>query len=179
MKKFLNKLEDKVSTWFKGAPNLPSDARKWLGENAWWIVIVGIIITILSALRGLAFLEAQVSLQGTAARSYYVVSSASLDWLILTNIVSVSFLILQIVILILAVKPLKEMQKKGWVLLFATWLVSGISLVANASLTLGFASFIIAVLFGAVWLAVSGYFLFEIHGQFAHVERSKGVKKAK
>lgn len=178
MKKFLNKLEEKVFGWFKGAPNLPNDARKWLAENTWWIVIVGVILTVLSVLKSLASLEAQVSLRGTVAGSYYISTAAS-DWSIATGTIAVVFLILQIVLLFFAIKPLKEMQKKGWVLLFASWLVSGIALVINALLTLGVVSFIITILFGSVWLAIIGYFLFEIHGQYAHLEQSKGVKRAK
>lgn len=175
---FLSKLEEKVFGWFKAAPNLPNGARKSLAENIWWIVIIGSIFMVINALTGLTYIEAQVSLQGTVAGSYYVSSAAS-DWSIVTSAVSVIFLILQIILLFMAVKPLKAMQKKGWVLLFASWLLSGVALVANALLTLGVVSFIITILFGAVWLAITGYFLFEIHGQFAHVERSKGVKKAK
>jgi len=176
--KFFNKLEEKVFGWFKAAPNLPNDARKWLGVNAWWIVIIGIVLMVVNTLRGLASLEAQVELQDSLAGSYYVSSTAS-EWGIFTGTIGIIFLILQIILLALSVKPLKEMQKKGWVILFAAWLLSGIGLAVNALLTLGVFSFIITVLFGAVWLAISGYFLFEIHGQFAHVEKSKGVKKEK
>jgi len=176
--KFLNKLEEKVFGWFKAAPNLPNEARKTLAENAWWIVIIGITLMVISALRTLDFLEKQVALQSTVVGSYYVSSAAS-DWTIFTAVVSVIFLILQIVLLAVAIKPLKQMQKKGWVLIFASWLLGGVALVINALLTLGIVSFIITVLFGAVWLAISGYFLFEIHGHFAHVERSKGVKNTK
>jgi len=175
---FLNKLEEKVFGWFKAAPNLPNDVRKWLGENVWWIIIIGVILNGINILRGFAALEEQLSLRGTVAGSYYV-SSATSDWSIVTISVSLVFLIIEVILLFLAVKPLREKQKKGWVLLFAAWLVSAIALVANAALTLGVFSFIITILFGAVWLAITGYFLFEIHGQFAHVERSKGIKNKK
>lgn len=175
---FLNKLEKTVFGWFKTAPNLPKDVRKWLGENVWWIAIIGVIINGINILRGLSYLEKQASLQGTVA-STWAASSVQSDWAILTVIVSVSFLVLEVVLLFLAIRPLREKQKKGWVLLFASWLVSGAALLVNATLTFGIFSFIITILFGAVWLAILGYFLFEIHGEFAHVERSKGVKKAK
>lgn len=175
---FLYKLEERVFGWFKGAPSLPKETRKWLGENIWWIVIVGLVVNVLNILRGLAYLERQISLQGSVANTYLVSTSAS-DWSIVTTSVSLVFLIVQALILFFAIQPLRDKQKKGWVLLFASWLVGGVALVANALLTLGIFSFIITILFGAVWLAISGYFLFEIHGQFAHVERSKGVKKKK
>jgi len=175
---FLKKLEEKVFGWFKAAPNLPNDARKWLGENIWWIIIVGVILTVLNILRGLQTLEEQLSLKGTVAGSYYVSSTTS-DWIIVTVSVSLFFLIIEAILMFLSIQPLREKQKKGWVLLFAAWLISAVGLVVNGLLTLGIFSFIITVLFGAVWLAISGYFLFEIHGQFAHVERSKGVKNPK
>jgi len=175
---YLKKLEEKVFGWFKAAPNLPNDARKWLGDNIWWIIIVGVFLVGVNILRGLATLEQQISLQGTVAGSYYVSSTTS-DWIIVTVSVSLFFLVLEAILMFLSIQPLKEKQKKGWVLLFAAWLISGVGLVVNALLTLGVFSFIITVLFGAVWLAISGYFLFEIHGQFAHVEKSKGTKKAK
>lgn len=178
MMKFLNQIEEKVHGWFTAAPNLPNDARKWLAENAWWFAIIGIIFMAINALSGLGFIEERLSLQGSAAASYYV-STTALDWSIVTATVSVIFLILQSILLFLAVKPLREKQKKGWVLLFAGWLLSGVALVVNALLTLMVFKFILALLLGSVFLAIGGYFLFEIHGQFAHVERSKGVKKAK
>jgi hypothetical protein len=174
----LNKLEKTIFGWFKGVPNLPDGARKWLGDNIWWIVIVGVVLTILSVLVSLAALSTRFALMGTAAFSYYV-SPAATNWYIVTDIVSIVFQILEAVILFFAIQPLKEKRKKGWVLLFATWLLGGVALVVNALLGLSVINFVITILFGAVWLAISGYFLFEMHSQFAHVERSRGVKKAK
>jgi hypothetical protein len=175
---FLNKIEQKVVSWFKTTPNLPNEAKKWLADNVWWFVIIGVILSIINILRGLSVLESQLSMQGTVANSYYVSASVS-DWVIVTVSVSLVFLILEAILLFFAIQPLKEKQKKGWVLLFAAWLISAVALVVNALLTLGVLSFIISILFGGIWLAISGYFLFEIHGQFAHVERSKGVKNKK
>jgi FtsH-binding integral membrane protein len=174
----LTKLEKTVFGWFKSVPDLPTEARKWLGDNAWWIVIVGTVLAVMSILGSLATLNTRVSLLDTVAASYYVSSAAS-TWIIVTDIVALAFLVLQTLLLVIAIQPLKEKQKKGWVLLFAAWLISAVALIVNAMLGLSVINFIISVLFGAIWVAVTGYFLFEIHGQFAHVERSKGVKKAK
>lgn len=175
---FLNKLEEKVFGWFRTTPDLPRELKKWLGENVWWFVIVGLILSVINILRGLDTLQKQLSLQGSIANSYYTSSSVS-DWVIVTVSTSLFFLIIEAILLFFSIQPLREKQKKGWVLLFAAWLVSGIALFVNAFLTLGIISFIVSVLFGGIWLAISGYFLFEIHGQFAHVERSKGVKNKK
>lgn len=177
MMDILHKFEKKVLSWFKSAPNLPDGARKWLGDNIWWITLIGLILTVVSLLSLLAGLNERVALLNSVVASYYT-SSTVMSWAIVTAIVSSVFLILQGILLAMAIQPLKQKQKKGWVLLFGSWLVAGLAVVVSAVLTLSVFSFIINILFGAVWLAVIGYFLFEIHGQFAHVERSKGVKSA-
>jgi FtsH-binding integral membrane protein len=175
---FLNKLERTVLGWFKGVPNLPTGARKWLGDNMWWIVLIGAILTGLGVLGSLAAISALLSVLDSVAVSYYT-STTVTSWAIVTGFVGLAFSIVEGVLLAVAVKPLKDKQKKGWVLLFATWLVGAIAVIVNSILSLNVFGFIIGILFGAVWAAISGYFLFEIHGQFAHVERSRGVKHAK
>ena len=175
---FLNKLERTVLGWFKGVPDLPAGGRKWLGDNVWWIVLVGVILTALGVLGSIAALSALVSLLGTVAITYYTTTAVT-SWAIVTGIVSLAFTIIEGVLLAVAIKPLKDKQKKGWVLLFAAWLVAAVGVVVNAILSLNVLGFILGILFGALWAAISGYFLFEIHGQFAHVERSRGVRQEK
>lgn len=176
MMEYVAKLERTVLGWFKSAPNLPAGGRKWLGDNVWWIVLIGAILTGLGIIGNLVALSALVSVLNTVAASYYV-STTVTSWGIVTTIVSLAFMVLEGILLAMAVQPLKEKQKKGWVLLFAVWLLGAVAVVVNALLTLSIFGFIIGILFGAVWAAISGYFLVEIHGEFAHVERSRGVKK--
>jgi len=173
---FLNKLEKTVFGWFKAVPDLPANGRKWLGDNVWWIVLIGAILTGFGVLGALASIATLVSVFGTVAASYYATTTIT-TWAIVTSIIGLVFSVLEVVLLAVAIQPLKEKQKKGWVLLFATWLLGGIAVVVNSILSLNPIGFTIGILFGALWIAVTGYFLFEIHGQFAHVERSRGVKK--
>lgn len=175
---FLAKLERTVLEWFKSLPSLPASGRKWLGDNVWWIVLIGAILTALGILGALSALGTAISLQGTVVAQYYV-SPAVGTWAIVSSIVGLVFSVLEVILLFSAIQPLKAKQKKGWVLLFATWLLGGIAVVVNAVLSLSILGFILSVLFGGVWMAISGYFLFEIHNQFAHVERSRGVKSSK
>lgn len=174
----LHKLEQQILKWIKGVPHLPTPARKWLGDNIWWIALIGTIVTGIIVLFGLIGLLSFLSVMGTVAASYYATSTFT-SWAIVTTLVSLAFSVLQGLILLAAINPLKAKQKKGWVLLFASWLLGAVAVVVNAVLTLSPFGFIGGLLFGAVGLAISGYFLFEIHSQFAHVERSKGVKSAK
>jgi len=175
---FLTKLEKKTLEWFKNVPHLPAAGQKWLGDNIWWIILVVAILTGIGALVSLAGLGALISVAGSATVASYYVTSTVTAWAVVTGFVSLFFSIVEAILLAVAVQPLKEKQKKGWVLLFAAWLVVAIGVVVNSVLSLNVFGFILGIIFGAVWVAVTGYFLYEIHGQFAHVERSRGVKKA-
>lgn len=174
----LAKFERAVLGWLKGIPHLPVNARKWLGNNIWWIVIVFTVLTGLAILGLLLTLFGNVSALASPYVGYFV-SSTFVVWAIVTGLVSLVFLVLEGLLLAFSITPLKEKQKKGWVLLFGIWLVGAVSVVVNAVLTLNPLTFVTNLIFGALWLAVTGYFLFEIHNQFAHVERSKGVKAKK
>lgn len=174
----LAKLERTVLGWIKGIPHLPANVRKWLGTNIWWIVVISVVLGGIGLLGLLMTLFGTIATLGTPFAAYYV-SSTFIAWTIVTTIVSLVFLALEVLLLAFAITPLKEKQKKGWVLLFATWLLGAIAVVVNAILTLNPLTFVVNIIFGVLWLAVTGYFLFEIHNQFAHTEKSKGVKAAK
>jgi len=174
----VSKLERTILGWFKAAPHLPGTAVKWLGDNVWWIALIGAILSAIGIITGLVAVIGIASIVGTVAASYYATSTFT-AWAIVTGLVSLAFSVIETILLATAITPLKAKQKKGWVLLFAVWLVGAVSVVVNAILSLNPFGFIVGILFGAIWLAISGYFLFEIHGQFAHAEKSKGVKAKK
>jgi len=167
----LTKLEKILLGWYKKVPHLPGNVRKWLGDNVWWIAVVGLVLTAISALFVLFG-----TLLGTAVSAVYVLPAFA-AWQIVTGTVTLVFLVLEAVLLGLAIKPLQVKQKKGWVLLYLLWLLGIAYVVVSAVLTLNPFLFIVQVLFGAIWIAISGYFLFEVHGQFAHILKSPGVKE--
>lgn len=174
---FLTQIERKVLEWTKGLVHLPKSARTWLGENVWWIVAVIVVISAIAALFSLVGLIGILSLD-TVARAYYA-SSVFTTWALVTGVIGLFFTVVEVILMGMAVQPLKAKQKKGWVLLFATWLVGVVAVVVNAILTLNPLGFILGMIFGAIWSAIIGYFLLEIHGEFAHVEKSRGTKKKK
>ena len=173
--KFLTQLEHKVLRWFKGIPHLPTNVQKWLGDNVWWLTAIGAVLAGISVLGLLISILGNLSTLASPIVTYYA-STTFVTWLIVKAVVALVFVALECVLLAAAVAPLKLKQKKGWVLLFAAWLVGAVSVVINSILTLSALSFMTYIIFGALWTAVFAYFLFEMHGQFAHVERSKGVK---
>ena len=174
----LLKLERTILGWVKDVPHLPIGARKWLADNIWWLAVIGAVLTGISVLVLIGALFTNLSTLSSPIISYYA-SSTFVGWLVVTTAVSLAFAVAEGLLLAFSITPLKEKQKKGWVLLFAVWLLGILSVVVSAILTLNVLSFLGNIIFGAVWVAISGYFLFEIHGQFAHVERSKGVKAKK
>ena len=174
----LAKLERKILEWVKGVPHLPESARKWLGNNIWWIAVIGAVISGIGVLSLIVSLFTVIATFGSPIVSYYAAPSF-LGWVIVTTAVSLFFTAVSGLLLAFAIMPLKEKQKKGWVLLFAVWLVGILSALVSAILTLNVLTIIGSVIFSAVWVAITGYLLFEIHGQFAHTEKSKGLKDKK
>lgn len=173
----VTRLEDTVLGWFKGVPHLPEGGRKWLGANVWWIVLIGAILSAFATLFAFTGLMGLLAIMGGAVpgASYYVVRTVT-GVAIFAAVVSLVFLAAQAVLLGFAVYPLKERQKKGWVLLFASLLLQAVAVVVNAVVTFNVFGFITTIIFGAIFLAIGAYFVFEIHGQFAHVQKSKGVR---
>ena len=167
----LTKLEKQILKWAKDLPHLPESVRKWLGDNVWWIAAIGLVLTAIGALFVLFG-----TLLTSAATVYVLPAVAALA--LVTGLVALAFLVLEVVVLALSIKPLQLKQKKGWVLLYVLWLLGIAYVVVNAVLTLNPFAFILQIILSAIWVAISGYFLFEIHGQFAHVEKSRGVKQA-
>ncbi len=174
----LAKLENKILGWTKNVPNLPLSMRKWLAENVWWFAALASVLTGITVIGHLLRLQEYLTVLSNPFAPLYS-STTFVTLLVVSTIAGLVFSIASCITLGFAVNPLKEKQKKGWVLLFAAWLVAVVWTVVTTVITLNPLSVFTGVLFGAVLLAASGYFLFEIHGQFAHVERSKGVKTGK
>ena len=175
---FLSKLERTVAKWLKDVPHLPLSFRQWLGDNVWWMAVIGTILSGIATLGLIIAFFGSLSTLGTPFISYYA-SATFVGWVIITTAVSLVFVALECILLGMSVTPLKEKQKKGWVLLFIVLLLGAVSVVVNAILTLNVLTFITSIIFGAIWSAIAAYLLFEIHGEFAHVERSKGIKAKK
>jgi hypothetical protein len=177
MMEFISKLEKVVLGWAKNVPHLPVSGQKWLAANVWWIVLVCAIFSGIAFLFAIAGLFTLISLIGAVSSAYYVTGSNYTSLSIMNASIGLVFLVASGLLLAFAVKPLQNMQKKGWVLLFMTLLVEALSVVVNAVLSFSVAGFIISILFGAIGLAIGAYFIAEIHGQFGHTAKTT-IKKA-
>lgn len=162
----IHKLEATVAGWLSKAPHLPEGGRKWLGENAWWIVMIGAILTALAILTGLG--------------AIFVVGALTLGFGFIFLIGAIILLVIRagiVVLLGMAIAPLKQRSKKGWDLLFLTLVVEAALLVLDLVVNFGLGS-IFTLVYGAVGIAIAAYFVFEIRSQFVQtVAPAAEVKK--
>ena len=168
---FVNKVENRVAAWYEKAPHLPVGGRQWLGANVWWIVLVGTIIGAFGILNIIFF--------GALAALFVVgyggpVGAAIAGVAAIVMVLSLIGAILEIVITAMAIKPLKDKQKKGWSLLLLALIVA-LGFVLLAFL---FSFELSSLIMSLLWTAVVGYFLFEIRDQFGPVAvKTKAAKK--
>lgn len=176
----LSKLERTIGSALASAPHLPAEWRRWLGNNVWWIVIVGVVACGLAILSTIGVLLGGAAFIGGLSMYGYVpaiaVSSAALAWGVVQALVTIAFLLLQGVIFLAAIQPLKAKQRKGWELLFILLIVSGASSIVSAIMTLSATGFISGIFFGAIGFAVGAYLTFEIKAEFPIAKR-KAAKK--
>jgi len=170
----ITKLENKVLRWARSLPHLPASNRKWLGINIWWLVLIVAIFSGLGLLTSLYGLLVGATVNGNSDIAYLTGGYSSL--VMMSAVISIVFIAANLLLLALAIKPLKAMEKKGWVLVFMALLVQVLAVVVDAVLSFNILTFILSLIYGAMVTAISLYFLFEIHGEFAHKPKAK-IKK--
>jgi hypothetical protein len=164
----ISKLEVTIASWYKGLPHLPEGARKWIANNVWWLVLIGVILSLMvliPAFSVLFFSNAVITAYG-APSDYYGAA-------FIPALLSLIILVADLVLSILAISPLKAQHKRGWTLLFMTMLLGVLSAVLSLLASQQFGSFIS----GIIGTAIGGYFLFEIRDRFSLVG-AKTVKSA-
>jgi hypothetical protein len=166
------KLEAMAEGWLKNAPHLPLNGQKWLAQNVWWIALIGAISTGLGLIFGIFAL---IALLAPPVYVYYVPLVIVSGWAIASAVIALVFYIIHGLLLAFSVKPLKDMQKKGWVLLFIALLAQVLNVVIMALLNLfsvNIAGFFFSLIFSAIGIVIGAYFLFEIRSQFAHTTKT-------
>lgn len=155
----ITKLEAAVAGWHQKLPHLPTTARRWLADNSWWMILAAVIIgglTVVGVLTPLLFAGMLfVGLGGAIGIAISgLLAVLVLFWLGLT--------IVSVVLMALAVSPLKRLEKRGWSLIFAVLLVNLAAVVLKLLFDFEAGSFIA----GALGTAIAGYFLLEIREYF-------------
>jgi hypothetical protein len=160
----LKKIEETVASWIKPIPHLPTNGRKWLAENFWWLVLIGVILMGMSAIAMLNVL----SLFGNSMNymmSWYA-PAALTGWVYFVTFVSLIFLVIQIVLMSMAINPLKMMKKHGWDLMFLVLLVSTASMIVNFFINYNSLNPITSLLVGVIAFVIDAYLLFEVRSYF-------------
>jgi hypothetical protein len=152
----VEKIEKMVATWMKDMPHLPKGLTKWLAENAWWLVIIGVVLSVLSLLMALTALTVGSVVLGTLG------AAALGGTLFVGALISLVGSAASAVIEGLAISPLKVMNKKGWDLLFLSVLVGFAGAVVSSLIGMN----IMGVVWAAVAAAISFYVLLEVKPYF-------------
>lgn len=169
----VRKLETTIALWYKGLPHLPKNGQKWLAVNAWWLVLIGVILSVilLASSLMLTFL-ASAFLTGIAGP----VGAALGGIALLSVLIYLAFGIVEVVLYAMAISPLKMLKKRGWDLLFIVALVNVISFVLSFIFTLDF----LGLIREALAVAVGFYLLFEVRDYFVRTgDTTKTSAKAK
>lgn len=161
----LRKLELMVAAWYKDAPHLPENARKWIAENIWWITLIGVVLGAVGVFGALTALLAGAAIIGLGGHMDAVIGGALLWAFFITLVFAGSNVILAAV----AVSPLKSMRRLGWSLLFVASLINVVSLVASCLFNYSLFNLVFGVLFAGVGL----YFLFEIRDFYHEAPSTK------
>jgi uncharacterized membrane protein YfcA len=163
----IKKLETIVGNWLKPLPDIPLAAKKWIAENIWWLAIISLVASIISAITlifGIISYSAATATINTY--SYYVHGlQYSTTWLT-GALVDLVVLVLTIVITASAIKLLQDLRYRGWFLLFLLLVLSAIHTVVGAIVSLNVGVFLLDIVFGAIVLFIAAYLLFQIRGQF-------------
>ena len=162
----IHKLEATVAAWYKNAPHLPADVRKWIATNAWWLVAIAVVIGILGVLTAFSLTFFGAALLAGIGGAI----GAALGGLALIAVgIAMLLSIVQLVLATVAIQPLKELKKKGWTLLFIIALIDVLALAISLLLTFD----LFGTIWGLLWAAVGAYFLFEVRDHFSTVTTKK------
>ncbi|MDB5183508.1 MAG: hypothetical protein JWO07_189 [Candidatus Saccharibacteria bacterium] len=170
-------LESTIGGWYKSVPHLPKAGQEWLAENVWWLALIGAIVSVLGLLVVIPLFLGALALTSvvtTANVGYgmYGGGYGGLYWL--STLISIVSYILTTVLLVMSVSQLKVHKKKGWTLLFWSYLISFVLAVVGDLVSLN----IFSIVSSAIGAAIAGYFLYEIRSFFVAKPHKNTHEKA-
>ena len=153
-------LEKWLDETYKKLPvQLPDGARKWIADNAWWLTLIGGVLSLWGAW-GFWQTAHYVSQLNDWARAAGVSTAPNLS--VMWYVVLVTMLV-EAVLYLMVVSKLKAHQKGGWNLIFYASLVSVVmGLVYLFVPSYGFGS-LVGVALGAI---IGWFFLFQVRSKF-------------
>jgi len=174
---FISKTEKMFASWLKPIPNLPVNGQKWVAQNAWWIVLIDLIISIIGIFTTIAAIITFATFSSVINYGIYGYGSTITQSYVGPSVVSLIFsllvIIASVVLAALAISPLKAMKLKGWRLLYLLFLISLVLNVVGDLISLN----IIGLIFSLIGLGIFAYFLFQIRGYFGSTAKATHVAK--
>lgn len=156
----IHKLENTIASWYKQLPfHIPANIRKWLAENLWWLVVIGVVLGILGII---TLLQAVFVVTSYSRLLPYAVASGFGTTLAISTWINIAMLLIMIAIEAMAVSPLKQQKKWGWDLMFLLMLLSAVLAVVSSILSMN----ILGLFPVAIGLVIGGFVLFEIRSNF-------------
>lgn len=163
----VHKLEETIGGWLKPIPHLPTEWRKWLATNAWWLNLIGAVLGAIAFLGLLGALSTALSWFGTVTSIYGVaIGQVYGGWWVFGTVVALVSLGLVVLLSAMAVSPLKSMSRKGWDLLFLIFLVEVVSMVANLVINFNTYGIFAGLIGNLIGVALGAYVLFEVREYF-------------
>lgn len=157
----LSSFEQTLAKAHEGLPHLPKGLRDWLVENAWWLVVIGVIA---GALAGLSALNA---LTVGSAWLTAVVGVGVGGALFAGSLINLITIVAVIIFEALAIKPLQHKQKRGWDLLFLAAIVGIVGSLVGSLVSAAVTGAVLGAIVGTVIAAaLSFYVLFELRGAY-------------
>lgn len=159
----VHKIERSLAEQYKKLPHLPAGGQKWLAENAWWLVLIGVIFSLLGLIGialalGLAAIGLGIAGASVAGSSGAAAGFALGGLFMIITIVTSALFLVQTVLMAMAISPLKKLHKKGWDLIFVVALLNAVTGIVIGILSANPLSLLSQLL----WAALGAYFLFEI-----------------
>lgn len=167
----VTKLETTVAGWYQKLPHLPATARRWLADNSWWMVLAAVIIgglVVVGALTPLLFAGMLFAGLGGA------IGAAIGGLLVIFVLFWIGLTVVSVVVMAMAVSPLKRLKKRGWNLVFIVLLLNLAAIVLKMLFDFEVGSFIMGIL----GTALAAYFLFEIREYFTVAKEATLVSPA-
>ncbi len=163
----INSLESRLARLYAKTPSLPRDVRRWIGLNAWWVILV---IAIITSLVLLVAVPGILILAGSSQYStIYPNVNVPLTTVITGAIINIVFSLVSVILLYMAIGPLRAQRRRGWELLFLNELLSVLAAIdafIAVIQTMNFPGLILSLLV----VAVEFYLLFQIRAEFGAME---------
>jgi len=176
---YIRTLETKLIQWFRPLPHFPASFKKWLGDNIWWIVLIGAIVSTISSLVLISGFITLVSIVTGVAHyaEWYLNNTYYTWWSVVVALVNLAFTVVVTILMWQAVAKLKEHEARGWHLLFLIALIDAAGAIIVDVLNLS----IIGLIFSLVGIAIGMYIIFEFRSEFVKIDvvRTRKAKKAK